>query len=136
MPIRVEWDSDEKRVVHYTFDTKWSWDEYHAAIAQAYDMVKDLPYIVNMILDFSSGNMFPSNALSHFGNSMKTPPREFDVAVVVTKSRFVDNLVTILGRIAGKAREKLIVRKSVEEARVYLSTLEKRMIEPVNVESS
>jgi hypothetical protein len=130
MPITVQWDSDEKSVVRYTFESKWTWDEYHAAIAQAFDMVKDLPYVVNMILDFSQSTVLPSNALSHFSSSMKTPPREFDVAVVISKSGFIETLVAVFRRLSSKTGEKLVVRKSLEEARAYLATRERRLLTP------
>jgi hypothetical protein len=130
MPITVQWDNDEQRVMRYTFEGRWTWDEYHHAIDEAFGLVKDLPYIVNMMLDFSSSNLFPSNALTHFSSSMKTPPRDFDAVVVVSGSRFVDTLVSILSRVSSKIGEKLIVVKSLDEGRTYLATLEKRIIGP------
>lgn len=130
MPITVQWDSEEKSVVHYAFEGKWTWDEYHAAIAQAFEMVKDLPYVVNMILDFTQSSVFPSNALSHFSSSMKTPPREFDVAVVISKSGFVETLVAVFRRLSSKMGEKLVVRKTLDEARAFLASRERRMLTP------
>ncbi|SRR5258706_6926935 len=128
MPITVQWDDDEKRVVRYTFDGKWTWDEYHSAIANAFDLVKDLPYIVNMLLDFSASNLFPSNALSHFAGSMKTPPRDYDAVVVVTRSRFVETIASVISRLSGRIGKKIIVVKTLDEGRAYLATLEKRVI--------
>src|SRR5689334_16940942 len=128
MPIKVQWDNEDKRVMRYTFEGRWTWDEYHAAIAEAFQLVKDLPYMVNILLDFTNSNLIPSNALSHFTSSMKTPPREFDVAVVVSKSGFIETLVALFRRISGKMGDKLVAVKTLEEGRAFLATREKRQM--------
>jgi hypothetical protein len=126
MPINVKWDNpDTKTVVHYEFAGKWTWMEYHAAIAQGYEMVKDIPYTVNMILDFSKGDLLPANALSHFKSSMKQPPREFDHAVVVTRSRFLESMVRIFNRV-NKNGSKLILAPNVDEARKFYEEYERK----------
>ena len=121
MPITVRWDNDSHTVVNYEFTGKWTWDEYHAAIHTAYAMVEHLPYIVNMILDFRNANVLPGNALSIFGRSMKTPPKEFDLAMVVSKSGFIEAIYNLFRRLNGKMAEKVVLVKTLEEARARLA---------------
>jgi hypothetical protein len=131
MPISVKWDNDKKTVVHYEFNGKWTWEEYHSAIQQAYEMVKELPYIVNMILDFRFANVLPSNALSIFGRSMKTPPKEFDLALIVSKSGFIEAIYNVFRRLNGKMAEKLVLVRTIEEARSVLADYDAKRTTPV-----
>jgi hypothetical protein len=126
MPINVHWDDTEtKTVVRYEFLGKWTWSEYHIAINQAYEMVKDIPYTVNMILDFSKGDLLPANALSHFKSSMSHPPREFDYALVVTRSRFLESMVSIFRRLS-PAGSKLILVPTLDAAHKFYTDYEKK----------
>ena len=131
MPITVKWDNDSKTVVNYEFNGKWTWDEYHTAIHTAYEMVEKLPYIVNMILDFRHANAFPSNALSIFGRSMKTPPKEFDLALVVSRSGFIEAIYYVFRRLNGKLAEKLVLVKTLEEARTVLAAYDAKRKTPI-----
>lgn len=131
MPITVRWDNDSQTVVYYEFNGKWTWEEYHNAIHSAYELVEKLPYVVNMILDFRHANVMPSNALSIFGRSMKTPPRDFDLAVLVTKSGFIEAIYNVFRRVNGKMAEKLVMVKTVEEARALLAAYDAKRPTPV-----
>jgi hypothetical protein len=117
MPIHVQFDNEQRTIMRYQFVGRWTWVEYHEAIKNAYELVKAIPYTVNMILDFSQGSVLPHNALSIFGTSMKTPPRDFDFAVVVSESTFIQMLVTVFQRVYRGTGGKLIYAHTLKEAR-------------------
>lgn len=116
MPIRASWGNEKKTYVVFTFEGKWTWEEYHRAIAEAFELVKDCTYTVNILIDLLDSHLFPQNLLSHFGSSMKQPPRAFDVAVIVTSSRFVEVLARTIEKLYGKQRTRFQVAKTLEEA--------------------
>jgi hypothetical protein len=117
MPITIQWDDDTKRVIRFDYIGRWNWNEYHASISEAHQMTKDMPYTVNMILDFSNGTVLPTNALSHFGASMKAPPGTFDLAVIVTESRFIEAVVSLFCRVYPRWGKKFEVVETLEAAR-------------------
>jgi hypothetical protein len=120
MPITVIWDTEKHTAVRYEFRGKWTWGEYFDAIKQGYELSKDIPHMVNLILDFTGGSALPNNAMSVFGSSMKTPPRDFDYAVVVTNSSFITTLVSIFHRVNRQTGKKLVLASTIEEARQFL----------------
>ena len=119
MPIHVQFDNEQCNLMRYEFIGRWIWPEYYQAIKKAYELAKPVPYTVNMILDFSRGNPLPHNALSNFGASMKTPPRDFDFALVVSESAFIQALVTVFQRVYPGLGAKLIYVSTLNEAREY-----------------
>jgi hypothetical protein len=117
MPIHVQFDNEQRTIMRYEFIGRWTWQEYHQAIEQGYTLSKPIPYTVNLILDFSQGNTLPHNALSIFGTSMKTPPRDFDFAVVVSQSAFIQMVVKVFQRVYREMGNKLIYVQTIKEAR-------------------
>lgn len=91
-------------------------EDYHKAIGQGVELVNEIPYTVNIILDLTNCNLFPSNMLSHFNTSMRHPPKAFDLAVVVTTSGFVQAIANMIGMLSGNKRVKFKVTKTMEEA--------------------
>jgi hypothetical protein len=116
MTIRVSWGNPEKTYTVFTFEGKWTWEEYHQSIKDGFELVKDIPYTVNILIDVSNSNLFPQNLLSHFGSSMRQPPKAFDLAVVLTSSRFVETLANMLNRLYGKKTRFRAVR-SMDDAK-------------------
>ena len=115
MPIHVSWGNDQKTYTVFTFEGKWTWEEYHQAIAEAFQLVKDCSYTVNILIDMSSCHLFPQNLLSHVGSSMKQAPKHFDLAVIVTSSRFVELLASTIDRLYGQRDTHLRVAKNLED---------------------
>lgn len=116
MPIQVSWGNEQKTYTVFRFEGKWSWDEYHRSIADAYELVKDIPYTVNILLDITECHLFPQNLLSHVGSSMKQPPKSFDLAVVATSSRFVEVVARTVEKLYGRQKTRFQVTRTLEEA--------------------
>ncbi len=121
MPIHVSWGNEHKTYTVFRFEGKWTWDEYHRAVAAGYQLVKDVPYTVNILIDMTACRLFPQNLLSHFGSSMSQPPKSFDLAVVATSSRFIDVLAATIEKLYGKDKTKFKVARSVEAAHQILA---------------
>ncbi len=116
MPIHVNWGNEAKTYTIFTFSGNWTWEDYHKAIGQGAELVNEIPYTVNIILDLTNCNLFPSNMLSHFSTSMRQPPKSFDLAVVVTTSGFVQAIANMIGVLSGNKNVKFKVAKTMEEA--------------------
>ena len=116
MPIQVGWGNEQKTYTVFRFDGKWTWEEYHQSIAEAFELVKDIPYTVNILLDITECHLFPQNLLSHVGSSMKQPPKSFDLAVVATSSRFVEVLARTIEKLYGKQKTRFQIARTLDEA--------------------
>jgi hypothetical protein len=114
MPIRVYWGSEAKTFVIFEFIGKWTWDEYYEGRSTGIKLGNEVPYVVNLIVDYSQSGFFPSNMLSHFGSSIDRNPKEFDVAVIVTQSPFAIALLNVLSKV--KKSSKFRVAKTRDEA--------------------
>jgi hypothetical protein len=123
LALDVTWGNPEKTYTVFKFSGRWTWDEYHAAVKKGSTMIEDIPYNVNILLDLSECKLFPNNMLSHFGNSMQRPPREFDLAVIVTTSGFVQTFATIIDKVYGKKGTRFKVVKTVDEAHAMLASM-------------
>lgn len=121
MPIDVSWGNEKKTYTVFRFEGRWTWDEYHAAVAEGYKLVKDIPYTVNILIDMSDCHLFPQNLLSHFGSSMRRPPKAFDLAVVVTSSKFIEVLANAIEGLYGKHRIRFRIAKTVDAAHQVLA---------------
>jgi hypothetical protein len=120
MPINVTWGNAEQTYTIFKFTGKWTWEEYHQAVSAGYEMVKDKPYTVNILIDIMDSNLFPSNMLSKFGSSMQRPPKDFDLAIVATRSGFAQSIARILDTLYGKHTRFKVV-KTLEEAHALLA---------------
>lgn len=121
MPIQVSWGNEQKTYTIFKFVGKWTWDEYHRAVAEGYSLVKDVPYTVNILIDMMECRLFPQNLLSHFGSSMSQPPKAFDLAVIATSSRFIEVLAATIEKLYGKDKTRFKVARSMEQAHKMLA---------------
>lgn len=121
MPIHVSWGNPQKTYTLFRFEGKWTWEEYHAAVAQGFELVKDCDYTVNILIDMMECRLFPQNLLSHFGTSMRQPPKAFDIAVIATSSRFIEVLASTIEKMYGKQQTRFRAVRSVEKAHQILA---------------
>ncbi|MFN8373789.1 MAG: hypothetical protein U0694_13055 [Anaerolineae bacterium] len=117
MPVNIQWDDEAQTRVLFEFSGKWTWDEYQKARQQGIRMTTDLPQIVNLIVDYSHCDMFPSNMLSHFGSSIEQNPKPFELAVIVTGSPFVKTLVNVITKVYTRKGVNFKVARTLEDAR-------------------
>jgi hypothetical protein len=127
LALEVTWGNPEKTYTIFKFSGRWTWDEYHAAVKQGTMMIEDISYNVNILIDMTECNLFPNNMLSHFGASMQRPPREFDLAVIVTTSGFVQTFATIIDKVYGKKGTRFKVVKTLAEAHTLLASANQRV---------
>lgn len=120
MSILVHWGNEQKTYTVVRYENTWTWEEYHQSINKAYELVKDYPYTVNILLDMMECHLLPQNLLSNIGGSMQMPPKAFDLVVVATSSKFVEMLGHAIERLYGSEKTRFQITKSLEDARQIL----------------
>lgn len=128
MPIEVTWGNPEKTYTVFKFIGVWTWDEYYGAIETGASLIEDVPYKVNILLDMSECRLFPGNLLSHSASTMRQPPRQFDLAVVVSETSFVRVLVTILDRLFSPKGTRFRLAATRTEAEAMFRTYDQAQL--------
>jgi hypothetical protein len=121
MSITVGWDNNEKTILIYHYEGKWSWAEYNASISQAEQLLAGRTSPVDVIANFSQSTLLPASALSGFKKSMDSRPINFRLAVLVTQGELIPRLVDIFRKVYSKIGDKLVVARTVEEAREIIA---------------
>jgi hypothetical protein len=117
MPVNVTWGNDRKTFLVFVFVGDWTWDEYYQGRKRGIEFGNEVPYVVNLIVDYSKSRMFPRNMLSHFGSSIDRNPKDFDICIIVTESAFARALVNALGKYKKKFKFKVV--RTREEAEQF-----------------
>lgn len=120
--ICVEWDNPQKTVIRWDFG-EWTWDDFHAAARLSMQMRatrddrSDLPSILN----FKNSGPIPSGALAHARTALEMMAAR-DYTVIAEASGRVRALTRIFIQFNEKARSKIFVAHTVEEARHLIHT--------------
>lgn len=125
MPVHITWGNEGKTYTVFEFEGKWTWDEYNKARAEGIDMVNSVSHMVNLIVDYSHSSFFPNNMLSNFGSSLEKVPKSFDLAVIVTESKFVLALANMIAKLPFSRGVRFKVVKTMEQAHAILAEYDK-----------
>lgn len=71
MPIKVEWDNEEKTIVRFTYTGKWTWDEFYVHVKEANDLMDTVERVCVSIVDMSKSNHLPLGAAVHVRNIIR-----------------------------------------------------------------
>lgn len=120
MAITVAWGNETKTYTVFKFVGNWTWQEYYQSITDGSELIKDIPYTVNIMIDLTEAQLLPHGLLSNIQSSMRQPPRKFDLAVLVSTSPFVKVITNMIDRIYGQQGTHFVICKTLEDgARVF-----------------
>jgi len=121
MPISVTWDNPEKTVICFTFEERWTWDEYHAAADRISEMVNSVNHRVDLIIDFRTGYV-PDNAIKQVesGSPLFWHPQA-GFGVLVGVKGFIRSLLMLFTQVYPGHTQWLILAANVEDARAILT---------------
>jgi hypothetical protein len=71
MPVKVEWDNEEKSVIRFTYTGNWTWDEFYIHVKEANEMMDSVDKTCVSIVDMSKGSRLPANASIHIRNIIR-----------------------------------------------------------------
>lgn len=122
--IQVYWFNNEKTIIRLDYESPVaSWEEYHDAVRQSYDMARSVSHQVKLLHNPGNAAMPAGNALAELNRAFrKVPPNVDTVAMVITNS-FARRIMQTVMYIMGLSQSYKIVQ-SVEEAEALLSTVD------------
>lgn len=122
MPIRVIWDNEEKTVIQYLYEGRWTWDDFYKALNQARAMIDTVNHKVDFIVNIKSSSILPENALSRGQSIGSSPHPNQGVTIVVGANSFMQSMYNIFSKVYGKAAGNLKISfvATPEEAQAKL----------------
>ena len=116
MPIHIKWDNDEKTILRYDFEGRWTWDEYFSVMKQLTAMMASVEYRVDAIANMKPGIMPTSgSAMSSARTALRKLPPNCGVVVVVTNS-FISAMLSVFKQFDREIGKMLRGTTSLEEA--------------------
>jgi hypothetical protein len=86
MGITTAWEDDTKRVMRYSLDEHWSWEEFFVAKKQANEMMDAVSHKFGVMVDVSGNATFRSNILPNLRKALtSTHPNAFCVVIVAPR---------------------------------------------------
>jgi hypothetical protein len=118
MAISIVWDNENKTVLRIDFEGRWDWSAYDAAIDEAYAIIRQMDYKVNVISQMSLDMAFPQGLpLRHLQRTQKLMPGNVGYFMVVG-GNWAARAVLLAFRHYND--EKIHAVESLEQARTML----------------
>ncbi|MCL4256098.1 MAG: hypothetical protein KJ043_20240 [Anaerolineae bacterium] len=118
MGIAVVWDDDEKTIIRWDFDEKWTWDDFHEAFRISMEMGEKLTYRVDVIPNATQSPHMPVGALAEFKRLDSQLPDIVKLIVVAGTSAFTRSMIELFGKIY--RAQSWRTAPSLDEARRYI----------------
>jgi len=122
MPIQVEWEDDEKRLIRWNFMGKWTASELRETIQKSNELIAAQDHTVNHIIDLSQAGSVPVNVINEARNAMRQMPENVEHVVMITQGGIIEMMSETLQRFSWVSR-KLHVVHSDAEALAYIASL-------------
>jgi hypothetical protein len=116
MPIQLDWVDDTQTALVYTFENKWTWDDFFAAWGQAHVIAEASPYKINVIADFTRSMSLPENILSIARSVDKKVSASTGTVIVVGATPFLIVMIDIMRKSGIRAVSQIYSFKTMLEA--------------------
>ena len=94
--ILAEWGNEEKTIVRWTPQGRWTWEDVYEANERVMTMLDDVPYPVGHIADLQGSELMPPGAIKHLRYLFSQKRRESDFVIIVGASTVVRALFQFL----------------------------------------
>jgi hypothetical protein len=131
MPVKVEWDNEEKSIVRFIYTGIWTWDEFYIHVKEANELMDTVNDKCVSIVDMSKAGRLPNGASVHIRNIIRQSMSHNNSGITV----FI-NAETIVRMIIDALRmnypdikdfSNFIYAKNIDEAREKAAAEVKRL---------
>ncbi len=120
MPVAMDWETPERKVIVVTFMGQWDVNDLHRMFTKRNSMMECVRHPVHQILDMTHSTSSPSNLLSIM-NRIELPSDKKDSLVFVVKaSDYIKSLGRIMKTIAPPMFENIHAVDSLDEAKAMI----------------
>lgn len=123
MGIQVQWDNDEKTILRYDYQARWSWNELYQAVDQGYHLIDSVAHPVAVIIDLTASEGIPPGALSHARSIQQRAHPRISMNVAVNAGGLLSTLTHTFLRLYSALMQATSVHfaATVEEARAVIA---------------
>ena len=126
MGIKIVWDNEEKTIIRYVYDAKWTWDDFFKAKTESYNQIDTVSHKVGVIMDTPPDVAIPPGLLTHGRSALGHTHDNTAIIVVIIQNRFVQVMISTLVKVSVLAARRVQTAKNLDEAR---EIIEKRLSE-------
>ncbi len=126
MGVSTQWDNEEKTVIRYVYEGRWTWDEYYPAHQEAREMTKSVEHIVHVIVDVRNSTLLPKGALTHSRSALDNKPANEGITVIVGANFFIQVMANAARRIDPEPCKRYRFGSTIEEAHALLAKQEEQ----------
>lgn len=100
MPVAMDWETPERRIIRVTFLGEWDVDDVHRMITKRNSMMECVDHHVHQILDMTASTSSPSNLLSVTGRAELPANKKGSMILVVNASNYIQSVANIMRRLS------------------------------------
>ena len=116
MPVAMDWENPERKIIRVTFLGEWNVDDIHRMITKRNSMMECVNYPVHQILDMTASTSSPSNLLSVTSRAELPPNKTGSLVLVVNASNYIKSVAKIMKRLSPRLFEGIYAVNSLDEA--------------------
>ena len=116
MPVAMDWETSERKIIRITFLGEWDVDDIHHMITKRNSMMECVNHPVHQILDMTASTSSPSNLLSITSRAELPANKTGSLVLVVNASNYIKSVGSIMKRLSPRLFEGIYAVHSVEEA--------------------
>lgn len=120
MPVHIVWDDDDRTIIRYDYEGRWTWEELYIASKQVPDMFSAVSHSVDVIHNLTGSRGLPGGALSHANRLSTQLPDNWGVSVVAGSNMFVSGMLNVFRKIYRQFGERYFTTTTLEEAYALL----------------
>jgi hypothetical protein len=116
MPVAMDWDTPERRIIRVTFLGEWDVDDIHRMITKRNSMMECVNHPVHQILDMTASTSSPSNLLSITNRAELPPSKTGSLVMVINASNYIKSVAKIMRRLSPRLFEDIYSVDSLDQA--------------------
>lgn len=123
MSITVNWANPEKTIIIYTYEGRWSMEQFNESYVTARQFMDTVDHQVDFIIDVRNSSLLPSGILSRGRNVVTAGHPNEGRTAIVGASTFVRSMLDLFSRLYGaRYREsKFYLAPTLEDAYEWLA---------------
>ncbi len=119
MTVNVTWFNEEKTLIHYDFEGRWTWEDLYKAIDDALALLNSVTHRVDIFLDTSNSVSVPNLNVAGLRRVASAPTATHPntgIFVMVGLKSFIRIAFDIFARIYPRAIRQYRIAISIEDA--------------------
>jgi hypothetical protein len=122
MSITVEWDNAEKTILHFTFKSRWSREEFFEVVEVSNRMVDQIDHDIGVIIDMRDSGFLPSSLMPDLRSMSARSHARMRKIVLVTNNRFITNFIHAFSKLyPSPPQRRFLMVETLDQARGFLS---------------